>query len=79
MSATLKTLEPHFQPSSHNRLSLSTEWITPGIVRITVTGEIDASNAAQLPDYVFRHAANSRRLVLNLEGVEFLAQWAFQR
>lgn len=63
--------------TSHDRLSLSTEWMTSAVVRITVTGEIDASNTAHLADYVFRHAANSRRLILDLQGVEFFGTSGF--
>jgi anti-anti-sigma factor len=46
-------------------------------VRITVTGETDASNATELADYVFRRAANARRLILDLTDVEFFGTAGF--
>jgi anti-anti-sigma factor len=64
-------------PTSHDRLSLSTNWLSAAVVRITAAGAIDASNAAELADYVFRHAANSRRLILDLKGVDFFGTAGF--
>ena len=58
-------------PTSHDRLSLSTNWLSDAVVRISAAGAIDASNAAVFGDYVFRHAANSRRLILDLKAVDF--------
>ena len=55
------------------RLTFTTEWIDPTVVRITVAGEMDACNASQLRDYVFRRATNCRTLVLDLHGVEFFS------
>jgi anti-anti-sigma factor len=69
--------EPGSPPASHDRLSLSTSWLSAAVVRITAAGAIDASNAAELADYVFRHAANSRRLILDLEGVDFFGTAGF--
>lgn len=58
-------------------LAFATEWLSPSVVRIVVTGEIDASNASQLSDYVFRRAGNCRRLILDLEGVAFFGTAGF--
>ena len=60
-----------------NLLRLSTEWLNASVVRITVAGDVDASNAAEFGHYVFRHAANSRRLILDLQGVEFFGTAGF--
>lgn len=59
------------------RLSFTTEWLSPTDVRIAVTGDIDASNADELATYVFRRGANSRRLILDLNGVDFLSTAGF--
>ena len=47
------------------------------MVRISVTGEVDASNADRLVRYAFRYGANSRRLILDLTGVEFFGVECF--
>lgn len=62
---------------STERLAFTTQWDSPTDVRIAVTGEIDASNAAELTEYVLRRAANSRRLTLDLHGVNFLSTAGF--
>jgi anti-anti-sigma factor len=59
------------------QLSLSTEWLSATVVRITVSGDVDAANAAELTDYVFHRAANSRRFVLDLQRVEFFGTAGF--
>jgi len=56
---------------------LRTEWHSRTVVRISVTGEVDASNADRLVRYVFRYGANSRRLILDLTGVEFFGVECF--
>lgn len=53
------------------RLTMSTKWLSPYVVRITAVGGIDAASATDFARYVFRYAANSRRLILDLSGVEF--------
>jgi anti-anti-sigma factor len=58
-------------------LSMSTKWLDQSVVRITVAGDIDASNAADFAHYVFRHGANSEHLILDLQGVEFFATAGF--
>lgn len=58
-------------------LRLSTDWINASIVRIGVHGDIDASNSAQLLEYVFRRAANCRSLILDLKDVTFFATAGF--
>jgi anti-anti-sigma factor len=58
-------------------LKLSTEWINPTLVRISASGDIDASNAADLFDYVLRRAANCRSLILDLKDVTFFGTAGF--
>ena len=62
---------------SIDHLTFSTEWLAPFEVRITVAGSVDASNAAELEEYVLRRGANSRRLTLDLTGVDFLSTAGF--
>ena len=60
-----------------DQLTLSTEWLDSSVVRISAAGDIDASNARQLADYVFHRAANCRRLILDLAGVDFFGTAGF--
>lgn len=59
------------------RLTFSTEWVDTQVVRIAVAGEVDASNAQELREYVFRRAANCRSLVLDLRDVTFFSTAGF--
>lgn len=58
-------------------LQLSAEWLNSTVVRISASGDIDASNAAELLDYVRRRAANCRSLILDLSDVTFFATAGF--
>ena len=58
-------------------LLLRTEWHSRTVVRITVAGEVDASNIDRLASYVFRYGANSRRLILDLADVKFFGVECF--
>lgn len=44
---------------------------------VSASGELDASNANQLADYVARCAASSKSLVVDLTGVEFFGTAGF--
>jgi anti-anti-sigma factor len=59
------------------KLAFSTEWLNPEVVRISVQGEIDATNEAELRDYVFGRAANCKTLTLNLHEVSFFSTAGF--
>jgi anti-anti-sigma factor len=63
--------------SAGSRLFLRTEWHSKTVVRISATGEVDASNIDRLERYVFRYGANSRRLILDLTDVEFFGVECF--
>jgi anti-anti-sigma factor len=52
------------------------DWGQSGPV-ISVHGELDASNASQLADYVQRCATHSRSLILDLSGVDFFGTAGF--
>jgi anti-anti-sigma factor len=58
-------------------LQLSAEWLNSTVVRISASGDIDASNTAELLDYVLRRGANCRSLILDLSGVTFFATAGF--
>lgn len=53
-----------------------TRWARCGAV-ITVVGEVDAANAAQLADYVQRCAVHCEWLVLDLHDLEFIGTAGF--
>ncbi|ULE33983.1 STAS domain-containing protein [Mycobacterium sp. IDR2000157661] len=59
------------------RLAFATEWVDSYVVRITVAGDVDASNAQELREYVLRRAANCRSLVLDLNDVTFFSTAGF--
>jgi anti-anti-sigma factor len=52
------------------------EW-GPSFVVVTAYGELDASNANQLADYVQCCAAHSQSVILNLSGLEFFGTAGF--
>lgn len=68
------TFHPSGSPMLGNTrtpLQLSTEWLSTTDVRITVGGGVDMCTAHQLSHYVFRRAANCKRLVLDMTRVTF--------
>jgi anti-anti-sigma factor len=58
-------------------LTVSTEWLNATVVRISVAGDIDASNTAELLDYVLRRGANCQSLILDLKDVTFFGTAGF--
>jgi anti-anti-sigma factor len=66
-------------PHRTDVLTFAAEWLQPSQVRITVHGDIDASNAAQLAEYVFHRAANCKEMILDMSGVEFFSTAGFAR
>jgi len=71
------TISVQRQVLGRGKLAFSTEWLNPTAVRISVRGEIDATNEAELRDYVFRRAANCQILILNLHEVSFFSTAGF--
>src|SRR3984957_794807 len=55
---------------------LTAAWGPPPVV-IPTHGELDASNAHQLADYVQRCAAHSKSVIVNLSGLEFFGTAGF--
>ena len=71
------TTRPPTTTTRRNRLMLSAEWLNSTVVRITASGDVDASNSAELMDYVLRRGANCRSLILDLRDVSFFATAGF--
>jgi anti-anti-sigma factor len=74
---TTMTTTPPIMATRRAGLQLSAEWLNSTVVRISASGEIDASNAAEMLDYVLRRGANCRSLILDLSDVTFFATAGF--
>jgi anti-anti-sigma factor len=68
---------PVLSATTRTGLQLSTEWVSPTIVRISASGDIDAANYTDVLDYVLRRAANCRSLILDFKDVTFFATAGF--
>ena len=79
----MSALHPNFASSVHgtdaalpppawenHSARFTAEW-DPSRVVVTVHGELDASNASELADYVLRCAAQSKSVIVDLSGLEF--------
>jgi anti-anti-sigma factor len=64
------------EPWENHTARFTAEW-GPSSVVVTAHGELDASNANQLADYVLRCAARSKSIILNLSGLEFFGTAGF--
>jgi anti-anti-sigma factor len=64
------------EPWENHSARFTAEW-GPSFVVITAHGELDASNANQLADYVQRCAAHSKSVIVNLSGLEFFGTAGF--
>jgi anti-anti-sigma factor len=64
------------EPWENHTARFTAEW-GPSSVVITAEGELDASNANQLADYVQRCAAHSESVIVNLSGLEFFGTAGF--
>lgn len=74
---TAMTTSDPFTATSRAGLKLSTEWLNTSVVRISAYGDIDASNSAEVLEYVFRRGANCRSMILDLKDVTFFATAGF--
>lgn len=61
----------------HHRSTFSASELPPSGVLVTIHGDIDATTSGALADYIERRMAGSRRLVLDLQTVEFFAASGF--
>jgi len=64
------------EPWENHSARFTAEW-GPSSVVITAYGELDASNANQLADYVQRCAVQSKSVIVNLTGLEFFGTAGF--
>jgi len=64
------------EPWENHTARFTAEW-GPSFVVITAHGELDASNANQLADYVQRCTAHCKSIILNLSGLEFFGTAGF--
>jgi anti-anti-sigma factor len=64
------------EPWENHTARFTADW-GPSFVVITAHGELDASNANQLADYVQRCVANANSVILNLSGLEFFGTAGF--
>ncbi|MUL81085.1 MULTISPECIES: STAS domain-containing protein [unclassified Mycolicibacterium] len=64
-------------PSDHARAQFGAQWLWPAIAVISVNGELDASNAAELTECGIRHTRPSGQLILDMSEVEFFGACCF--
>ena len=64
------------EPWENHTGRFTAEWGASSVV-ITAHGELDASNAAQLADYVQRCVAYSESVIVNLSGLKFFGTAGF--
>jgi anti-anti-sigma factor len=64
------------EPWENHTARFTAEW-GPSFVVITAHGELDASNANQLADYVERCAAHSKSIIVDLSGLDFFGTAGF--
>ncbi|MEV0670709.1 STAS domain-containing protein [Mycobacterium sp. NPDC050441] len=66
-------------PSSkdHTRAQFCAQWLWPATAVISVQGELDASNAADLTECGIRHSRPSGQLILDMSAVEFFGAGCF--
>ena len=76
MSTAMSTSRPVDRRESRTAL-FATRWLQPAVAVITAQGELDASNAQDLVDYALRDADRTKRLTLDLTGVEFFGTAGF--
>lgn len=63
--------------NDHPRAQFCAQWLWPATAVISVRGELDASNAAEIIDCGIRQSRPSGQLVLDLGAVEFFGVGCF--
>lgn len=74
--SVVRLAQPPHSPTADRRsraATFSSRFTDPGVVVVTVTGEIDASNTHQLASWVSIHLHGVHRVVLDCSGVTFFA------
>jgi anti-anti-sigma factor len=75
-SEPLHPASPELVTTCHTA-HFATRWLHPSTVLVSAHGELDAANAQEFVAYALRHADAVKRLVLDLEGVEFFGTAGF--
>ncbi|WP_135453176.1 STAS domain-containing protein [Mycobacterium sp. DL99] len=63
--------------NDHTRAEFCAQWLWPATAVISVHGELDASNAAELTECGIRNSRPSGQLVLDMTEVEFFGAGCF--
>ncbi|MED5812425.1 STAS domain-containing protein [Mycolicibacterium sp. 050232] len=63
--------------NDHTHAQFCAQWLWPATAVVSVHGELDASNAADLTECGIRHSRPSGQLVLDLSAVEFFGACCF--
>ena len=58
-------------PPGRDHVTFSTDWETSSSVRISATGDIDATNAAEFAEYVLQRSANCLEMLIDLRAIDF--------
>ena len=61
----------------HHRATLSACELPPTTVLVTIHGEIDATNSMALASYIEKRIGDARKLIVDLQTVEFFAASGF--
>lgn len=77
VASTNVASRPTISPTDRTRAQFCAQWLWPATAVITVSGELDASNATELIDCGIRHSRPSGQLVLDLSAVEFFGAGCF--
>ncbi|MFV8165979.1 STAS domain-containing protein [Mycobacterium sp. 134] len=64
-------------PNDHTRAQFCAQWLWPATAVVSVNGELDASNAAELIECGTQHSRPSGQLVLDMSAVEFFGAGCF--
>lgn len=71
-SEIIESMRTPTQSRDRSKLQTTTEWLTFDVALVSVEGQIDADNCAQLLDYALSKALVCRLLILNLGRVSYL-------
>ena len=76
--STISAGKPAISSANHHgRAHFCTQWLSPATAVVSVHGELDASNGAELTECGILHSRPSRQLVLDLSAVEFFGTGCF--
>jgi anti-anti-sigma factor len=76
MSTAITTARPVDRRDTQTA-AFATRWLQPSVAVITAKGELDAFNAQDLVEYALRDAESTKRVALDLTGVDFFGTAGF--